>query len=58
MVLGDLEAEHMAVGGQEVYVAGCSKIQGLLCGSYNYGRMKVKGDLTDHLKQRLGIIAA
>jgi len=27
MVLGDLEAGHMAVGGQEVYVAGCSKIQ-------------------------------
>lgn len=44
LVLGNLTAGHMAVGGQEIYVAGNLTVPGLFCGSYNHGDLLVKGN--------------
>lgn len=45
MVFGDLQANHMAVSGQEIYVSGDIKIAGLFCGCYNHGSAVVTGNL-------------
>jgi len=45
MVFGDLQANHMAVSGQEIYVSGDIKIAGLFCGCYNHGSTVVTGNL-------------
>jgi hypothetical protein len=45
MVFGNLQVEHVAVGGQEIYVSGDVEVAGVFCGSYNHGVTLVKGDL-------------
>ncbi|WP_238187571.1 hypothetical protein [Paenibacillus sp. L3-i20] len=45
MVIGNLSAKNIAVGGQEIYVSGNMMIEEILCGSYNHGETIVKGDL-------------
>jgi len=46
MVIGNLSAKNIAVGGQEIYVSGNLRIEEILCGSYNHGETIVKGDLS------------
>ncbi|MFF2480926.1 hypothetical protein [Paenibacillus sp. NPDC058071] len=45
MVMGDLTAKNMAVGGQEIYIGGSLLVEEILCGSYNHGETIVKGNL-------------
>ncbi|MFD0589272.1 hypothetical protein ACFQZE_14880 [Paenibacillus sp. GCM10027627] len=45
MVMGNLTAKNMAVGGQEVYVGGNLLVEEILCGSYNHGETIVVGHL-------------
>ncbi|WP_243643937.1 hypothetical protein [Paenibacillus pinisoli] len=45
IVTGNLSAKNIAVGGQEVYVAGDLSVEEILCGSYNHGEMIVEGNL-------------
>jgi tetratricopeptide (TPR) repeat protein len=49
IVLGDLHAKNIAIGGQETYVRGNVHVEEVLCGSYNHGEMKVDGDVTAKL---------
>jgi len=44
-VMGNLTAKNIAVGGQEIYVHGHLKVEGILSGSYNHGETIVKGNL-------------
>lgn len=46
MVIGDLHARNITVGGQEIYVSGNLTSEEILCGSYNHGETIVKGDLS------------
>ncbi|MCX7747069.1 MAG: hypothetical protein N2645_09295 [Clostridia bacterium] len=46
MVMGNLNAKNMAVGGQEIYVKGNLTVEEILCGSYNHGETIVKGNLS------------
>ncbi|WP_068776524.1 hypothetical protein [Paenibacillus sp. FJAT-26967] len=46
MVIGNLTAKNITVGGQEIYVSGNLIIEEILCGSYNHGETIVKGDLS------------
>ncbi|WP_239331172.1 hypothetical protein [Paenibacillus sp. ACRRX] len=46
MVIGNLSAKNIAVGGQEIYVSGNLLVAEILCGSYNHGETIVKGDLS------------
>ena len=46
VVLGDLHARDMVVGGQEVYVTGHLHVDGLFWGDYNHGELVVEGDVT------------
>lgn len=45
IVLGDLRAHDMVVGGQEVYVTGHLHVDGLFWGDYNHGDLSVEGDV-------------
>jgi tetratricopeptide (TPR) repeat protein len=45
IVLGNLHAKNIAIGGQETYVRGDLIVEELLCGSYNHGEMKVDGSV-------------
>lgn len=45
VVLGNLQAQNMLVGGQEVYVAGNMNVSELFWGDYNHGDLTVKGDV-------------
>jgi hypothetical protein len=44
VVLGNVQAENMAVGGQLIYVQGNLQVNDLLWGDYNHGDLYVKGD--------------
>lgn len=46
VVLGNLHAQNMAVGGQQIYVRGNLEVDELLWGGYNHGDLHVKGDAT------------
>lgn len=46
IVLGDLHARDMVVGGQEIYVTGNLRVDGLFWGDYNHGELVVGGDAT------------
>lgn len=46
MIMGDLYANNIAVGGQEIYVVGNVTVKEVFCGSYNHGETKIKGNLT------------
>lgn len=46
MVIGNLNAKNIIVGGQEIYVSGNLLIEEILCGSYNHGETIVKGNLS------------
>jgi len=43
VVLGDLRAGHMIVGGQVIHVVGHLHVGGLFWGDYNHGTIKVEG---------------
>ncbi|SFD38755.1 tetratricopeptide repeat protein [Collimonas sp. OK412] len=43
VVLGDLEAGHVIVGGPEIYVCGRLEVYGLFWGAYSYGSITVEG---------------
>ena len=45
IVLGDLHARDMVVGGQEIYVTGNVHVDGLFWGDYNHGDLTVEGDV-------------
>ncbi|TVX89772.1 hypothetical protein [Paenibacillus agilis] len=45
MVMGNLTAKNIAVGGQEIYVQGDLLVEEILCGSYNHGEAIVNGNL-------------
>ncbi|PCD84350.1 hypothetical protein AB9L15_12445 [Lysinibacillus fusiformis] len=45
MVMGNLTAKNIAVGGQEIYVHGHLTVEDILCGSYNHGETIVNGHL-------------
>lgn len=43
-VLGNLEADNMIVGGQELYITGNLNVKDCFWGDYNHGDLIVKGD--------------
>jgi hypothetical protein len=43
IALKDVKAKNIAVGGQEMYIAGNLEVEKLLCGSNNQGTMTVRG---------------
>ncbi|MBC9795081.1 hypothetical protein [Sinomicrobium weinanense] len=45
IVLGDLAAENIVVGGQEIYVTGNLNVSGLYWGDYNHGSLVVQGTI-------------
>lgn len=45
IVLGDLTAQNIVVGGQEIYVAGNLKVEELYWGDYNHGELNVQGEI-------------
>lgn len=45
IVLGNLTAQNIAVGGQEIYVAGNLKVEELYWGDYNHGELVVQGEI-------------
>lgn len=45
VVLGDLSAQNIVVGGQEIFVAGNLKVDELYWGDYNHGELVVKGEI-------------
>lgn len=45
IVLGDLEADNIVVGGQEIYVTGNLTVKDLFWGDYNHGGLLVKGSI-------------
>ena len=49
IVLGNLHAKNIAIGGQECYVRGNLQVDEVLCGSYNHGEMTVDGDVSAKL---------
>jgi tetratricopeptide (TPR) repeat protein len=46
VVLGNLCASNIAVGGQELYVRGNVAVTGVYCGSYNHGESIIDGDVS------------
>ena len=46
VVLGDLHAKNIAIGGQNFYVRGNVNVEGVFCGSYNHGETHVDGNLS------------
>jgi len=46
IVLGDLQANTMLVGGQELYVTGNMLVKELFWGDYNHGSLRVLGNAT------------
>lgn len=44
IVLGDLQARNMLVGGQEVYVTGALTVEEVFWGDYNHGDLHVRGE--------------
>ncbi len=45
VVLGNLTAKNIVVGGQQIYVAGDLNVSGLYWGDYNHGELRVKGEI-------------
>ena len=45
IALKQVIAKNIAVGGQEIYIAGDLAVEQLLCGSYNQGTMTVRGNV-------------
>jgi hypothetical protein len=45
IVLGDLSAENIVVGGQEIYVTGALRVTDLYWGDYNHGTLVVNGPI-------------
>lgn len=45
IVMGNVMAKNIAVGGQEIYVHGHLTVENILCGSYNHGETIVNGNL-------------
>ena len=45
VVLGNLQADNIVVGGQEIYVAGDLTVKGLFWGDYNHGDLVVTGEI-------------
>lgn len=45
IILGNLDTDYMAVGGQDIYITGDLDVKILLVGSYNHGRMNIEGNL-------------
>ncbi|KGE13119.1 hypothetical protein [Sphingobacterium deserti] len=45
IVLGDLLAENVLVGGQEIYICGNLHVRGLFWGDYNHGSLHVEGNI-------------
>lgn len=45
VVLGDLTAQNIVVGGQEIFVAGNLKVDELYWGDYNHGELVVEGNI-------------
>lgn len=45
VVLGDLSAQNIVVGGQEIFVAGNLKVDELYWGDYNHGELIAKGNI-------------
>lgn len=45
IVLGNLEADNIVVGGQEIYVTGNLTVKDLFWGDYNHGGLLVKGSI-------------
>ncbi|RAV28437.1 hypothetical protein [Sinomicrobium soli] len=45
IVLGNLKAGNIVVGGQEIYVAGDLEVNGLYWGDYNHGNLVVNGHI-------------
>ncbi|PUZ22504.1 SMI1 / KNR4 family (SUKH-1) [Chitinophaga costaii] len=43
IVLGNLDADNIVVGGQEIYVTGNLTVQDLFWGDYNHGQLNVDG---------------
>lgn len=46
VVLGNMQARNMIVGGQEIYIGGDLTVEELLWGDYNHGLLTVKGAAT------------
>lgn len=49
VVLGELRAHDVCVGGQEFYIRGSLEAKGVCCVSYNHGELAVDGDLRAQL---------
>ncbi|MFD1885486.1 hypothetical protein [Paenibacillus wenxiniae] len=49
IVLGDMSAPYILLGGQEVYVTGNLRAEHLLWGDYNHGLLIVRGELSGGL---------
>ena len=49
VVLGDLRAGNIAIGGQELYVRGNVAVDEVYCGSYNHGASIIDGDVSARL---------
>jgi hypothetical protein len=45
IALKNVSAKNIAVGGQEIYIAGNLEVEELICGSNNQGTMTVRGDV-------------
>src|SRR5690554_5783219 len=45
IVLGNLTADNIVVGGQEIYVSGDLNVSGLYWGDYNHGNLEAKGTI-------------
>ncbi len=45
VVLGNLTAKNIVVGGQQIYVAGDLNVSGLYWGDYNHGELRAKGEI-------------
>ncbi len=49
IVTGNLEAENITVGGQEIFVQGNLSVSGLYWGDYNHGALRVQGHIAAHV---------
>ena len=49
MVFGNLEAKNIEVGGQEIYVKGNVKVEGVYNGCYNHEILKVKENVSAYV---------
>ncbi|WP_155972748.1 hypothetical protein [Paenibacillus sp. Leaf72] len=49
IVLGDMRASHMVVGGQEIHIAGDLQVEKMFWGDYNHGDLIVEGHMQAEL---------